>query len=357
MPLSANIMSKSFLAACCALAVWGGGSANAQTTLSPAKERISDQAIVADQQAYEQLQQRLHAINEAGRPLRDYHLSKAQCWLDVSLHEYTRNDRSAFPQEALEQSEKLILGMERKATPLPMDTPLVNGAAKLRPDLWERALAVRGHAGFACAAQKAACAEVELVHAGNEHQQQQWRHAKPYVQIAEDLVAQAESAATACVAPAAPAPACVVTPAAVCTVPAPAAPVPVSLAAGVVFNFDHYGRADIRPASLLSLQELIRQVKLEGFKLDKIRLTGHADRLNGTGKKTYNQELSRKRAETVLNLLVEAGLPASSMSYEYVGDTQQIVKCDGQYKNTAELEECLLPNRRVQVELQGVRAR
>ena len=69
--------------------------------------------------------------------MRDYHLSKAQCWLDVSFHEYTRNDRSAFPQEALDQSVRLIALMEQKASPLPNDTPLVNGADKLRPDLWE----------------------------------------------------------------------------------------------------------------------------------------------------------------------------------------------------------------------------
>jgi hypothetical protein len=40
----------------------------------------------------------------------------------VSLHEYTRNDRSAFPQAALTESEKLMQGMERGAGALPMDT-------------------------------------------------------------------------------------------------------------------------------------------------------------------------------------------------------------------------------------------
>ena len=154
-------------------------SVHAQTQLTPAPERTSDQAIHADNEAYKALQERIHQLNERGVPVRDYHLSKAQCWLDVSLHEYTRNDRSAFPQEAMTESEKLIVGLEKKATPLSMDTPLVNGAARVRPDLWERTQSLKQHADFQCAWKQVACAEVELVHSGNELNQQDWRHAKP----------------------------------------------------------------------------------------------------------------------------------------------------------------------------------
>ena len=141
--------------------------------------------------------------------MRDYRLSKAQCWLDVSVHEYTRNDRSAFPQQALTESEKLIDLMERARSPKPLDGPwdtaLVNDAAKLRPDLWARADALKKHGGFAGATQRTACSEVELVHAGNQYNQQQWRHAKPYVQIAEDQLFEAERQAEACLPSAAPA--------------------------------------------------------------------------------------------------------------------------------------------------------
>ena len=118
------------------------------TTLTPPPARISDEAIQADHRAYEALQGRIQGLNDRGRPVRDYFLSKAQCWLDVSFHEYTRNDRSAFPQEALSESEKLVQAMERGHRPLPWDTPLVNGAARLRPDLWDRAAVLRGHAGW-----------------------------------------------------------------------------------------------------------------------------------------------------------------------------------------------------------------
>ena len=166
--------------------------------LAPQQERISDSVIQQDYTAFEHLQSRIKALNDGGRRVADYHLSKAQCWLDVSFHEYTRNDRSEFPQAAMSESEKLVAAMESHAEPLPNDTPLVNGAARLRPDLWQRAEALKQGAGFVCAAQQTACAEVELVHAGNEFNQQQWRHAKPYVQIAEDALAEAQSLAQQC---------------------------------------------------------------------------------------------------------------------------------------------------------------
>jgi OmpA-OmpF porin, OOP family len=326
------------------------------TQLNPQAQRISDQAISADQQAYESLQGRIKGLNDRGRPVRDYHLSKAQCWLDVSFHEYTRNDRSAFPQEAMTESEKLIVGMEGNVSPLPTDTPLVNGAARLRPDLWDRAAALRGHAGFRCAQQKTACAEVELVHAGNEHQQQQWRHAKPYVQIAEDLLADAQQLAESCnpPPPPAPAPAPVAAPLPV-PIPtpapkaAPAALQEVVLNAAVLFNFDRHDAKNMRPFSVVQLEELVRRVQRDKLIVDSIQLSGHADRLNGTGAGDYNQRLSEKRVATVKAELARLGLDAKVMSTAASGDSQQVTGCEARFPRPAELQECLLPNRRVEV--------
>jgi len=336
------------------------------TQLTPAAARISDPAIQADHQAYEALQGRIKGLNDRGRPVRDYHLSKAQCWLDVSFHEYTRNDRSAFPQEALTESEKLIVGMERGVNPLPMDTPLVNNAARLRPDLWDRAAALRGHGGFACAQQKVACAEVELVHAGNEINQQQWRHAKPYVQMAEDLFGEAQALADGCNPPAAPpappavvaaVPAPVVAPRAAPPVPVPV-PVPpapvvqvVQLAAGVLFNFDKHDPKNMRPFSVVQLEELVRKVQREKLVVQSIKLSGHADRLNSTGQNDYNQRLSEKRVATVKAELVKLGIDAALISTVASGDQQQVHGCETRFTRKADLQECLLPNRRVEVSI------
>lgn len=311
-----------------------GSAAAQQTQLLPQAKRISDQAIHADLQSYEATQGRIQALNDGGRPIRDYHLSKAQCWLDVSFHEYTRNDRSAFPQQALTESEKLIVDMENKVSPIPTDTPLVNNAKHLRDDLWQRLRVIHGTPGFACAQQKVACGEVELVHAGNEFNQQQWRHSKPYIQIAEDLVNEAEALARQCdVVPAASLPAAV------------AAPGP--LIANVLFEFDRDRYQDIRSYSLQSVDRALATIADEKRTLAGVTLVGHADRMQGQGY-DYNQGLSQRRAQTVRELLIGRGINPDTIRYEYRGDTQQVQQCDGVTPRAALLE-CLLPNRRVEV--------
>ena len=351
---------------CAALAgtpVLAQGAAPAATLTAPV-DRITDAAINADQQAYETVQARLKALNDGGRPVRDYHLSKAQCWLDVSFHEYTRNDRSAFPQAALSQAHALALGMEGGQPPLTMDTPLVAGAQRLRPDLWDRAVALKGQRGWRCAQQKTACAEVELVHAGNEQAQQGWRHAKPYVQIAEDLMAEAQLLAERCdpapappaVVAAAPAPvAAPLIPAPVAALPVPPAvpalPRQVELSAVVVFEFDKADEAGLWPESRRQLEALAARVKGEQLTLRNLQLIGHADRLNSTGLSAYNQRLSERRAATVQAVLARLGVPATDAMVQAVGQAQQVQACGQRFATQALLQACLRPNRRVEVRL------
>jgi len=341
----------------------GAAALQAQTaaTLTAPADRISDRAIAADQQAYEALQARLRAVNAGGRPLRDYHLAKAQCWLDVSFHEYSRNDRGPFPQDALAQADQLAGGMERGQPPLGWATPLVSGAERLRPDLWAQAEALRGHRGWRCAQAKAACAEVELVHAGHEQAQLQWRHAKPYVQIAEDLLAEAQVLAERCEPPAPPPPVVrEAPPPVVVPPPPPPPPLPVQLGASVVFGFDRHGAADMRAFSVAQLEALVARVKAEGLVVQRVQLAGHADRLNGTGHGDYNQRLSERRVATVREALARLGLPGLDtvpVGIEAFGDGRQVQACSGRFASTAELQECLLPNRRVEVLVTAVPAR
>ena len=336
--------------------VAGTAGALAQPVLTPPDQRISDRAIAADQQTYEAVQARLRAVNGTGRPLRDYHLAKAQCWLDVSFHEYTRNDRGAFPQAALTEADVLARGMENAATsgqpPLTLDTPLVAGAERLRPDLWAQATGLRSHRGWRCAQAKAACAEVELVHAGHEQVQIGWRQAKPYVQIAEDLLGDAKDLAERCDPPPPPLPVPVPVPPPPPAPLPPPAPVPLELGASVVFNFDRHTAADVRAFSLQQLQALVAQVKDRGLVARQLVLIGHADRLNGTGNADYNRTLSEKRAATVRAMLQQLGLPGAetaAVTQEAAGDSRQVQGCSGRFASPAELQECLLPNRRVEL--------
>ena len=345
------VLSAALLAACLCAA-----PADAQQTqLAPAPTRISDDVIQRDHVAYETMQGRIKALNDAGRPVRDYALSKAQCWLDVSFHEYTRNDRSAFPQAAFTESERLIVAMEARRDPIDMTTALVNGATRLRPDLWGQADAIKGSAGFRCAQQQVACAEVELVHAGNEYNQQQWRHAKPYVQIAEDLLGEARSRADRCDPPAPPPPPFVpvaVTPPAPVPVPAPGEVHVVSTV--VFFRFDRSAQADITPASRAQLDALLADLASDVSSVQSVRLVGHADRLNGTGHGDYNQRLSERRVETVRALFVARGVAAAAIETAARGDANPVAGCPGRPPKDA-LEACLAPDRRVDIEVRVAR--
>ncbi len=354
----ATILSALVLAGCATSA----GQQSNSSTAPAAKQSITDKAIHTDYANYEAQQGRIKALNDTGRHrVASYSLAKAQCWLDVSLHEYTRNDRSNFPNLAYDESFKITDYLEKggavAAAANPANaTPLVNDAAKLRQDLWDAAAKLKGHAGWRCAEQKTACAEVELVHAGNEFNQQQWRHAKPYVQIAEDLIGDAQRAAEACVPPPAPVAAVVprVAPAPVVVPPAPLQP--VNAAANVLFNFDKRDLGNVRLYTKDQLDTLIAQVKSSSITVSSIKLVGHADRLNSTGDANYNTKLSQDRVETIRSYMVSQGVPANLISTEFKADSQQIEACTkAKFRSTAELQECLLPNRRVEVLLSGVR--
>ncbi len=335
------------------------GQQKNSSTVPDAKQSITDSEIQADYKNYAAQQGRIKSLNDTGKfTVSSYSMAKAQCWLDVSLHEYSRNDRSNFPRLAMAQSRAITEflakdGNASAANNPAMQTPLVNDAAKLRPDLWDALAKLKGQPGFQCAAQKAACAEVELVHAGNEFNQQQWRHAKPYVQIAEDLTADAQRAAQACTPPP-PAPA----PVAAAPAPAPVvvAPTPFNASANVLFNFDKRDMPNVRAYTKDQLDTLIAQVKAGNVNISSIKLVGHADRLNSTGDATYNTKLSQDRVETIKSYMTSNGVPASVLSTEFKADSVQIEACTkSKFASTAELQECLLPNRRVEVLVTGTR--
>lgn len=331
------------------------GVAHAASELAPPPERISDPVIQADLKGYARMQDRIKALNDAGRPIRDYFLSKAQCWLDVSFHEYSRNDRSAFPQEALNEAGRLIEAMEQQRTEaLGFDTRLVNDAARLRPDLWARSEALRQGPGGECAAAKLACAEVELVHAGNEFRQQQWRHARPYIQIAEDLIADASQAAERC-----PRPQPVVaaeTAQLNCPPPPPPVQVPVrtsfKIGARVYYPTDMHRERDILPPGRPELDAIVARLKESGVQYEAIHLVGRAD-LRAPAE--YNRKLSAKRVDTVRKYLIARGIPADKISEEALGADEPVAACDRRTQPARLYDACLQSNRRVDVYVNGFR--
>ncbi len=342
--LSVNIFRRPSLLAISAIAmlsVYAMAGATEANKLAEQKERISDTAIYRDHGVYRETQQRIKKLNDGGLRVADYQLSKAQCWLDVSFHEYTRNDRGQFPQEALSESQRIIDALENRQDP-GQETPLVNGAEKLRPDLWSRYDLLKKHAGYQCATQQTACAEVELVHAGNEIHEAGWRHAKPYIQIAEDLTGTAEKAAKNCLpvvptAETAPVIAPVV-------VPVPLIREKIVLSADALFYFDKSATKDLLPKGRAELDELAQKINTGKTGVSSLTVIGYTDRL---GSVAYNLRLSEARAMTVKLYLQKQGVDLP-IAVDGRGLQDQLVACTD-IKPGAELRACLQPNRRVEV--------
>ncbi len=168
--------------------------------------------------------------------------------------------------------------------------------------------------------------------------------------------------AQACTPPA-PLAAVVPPPATVAPAPAPAAPAPapapravtpvsqkVTLKADTLFDFD---KSVLRPDGRRELDDLIEKLKM--IEIDSIIDIGHADRI---GSHMYNQKLSMRRAESVKAYLVSKGVPANRIFTDGKGETQPVTR-PGECKGpaTKNVIACLQPDRRVEIEVIGTRAR
>ncbi len=121
---------------------------------------------------------------------------------------------------------------------------------------------------------------------------------------------------------------------------------PVRLDATVLFDFDSAELSDDGRARLNALLGTLSAGDLEE---EKIRITGHADRIGGDH---YNLLLSQRRAAAVRDYLVSRGVVPSFIETSGVGETQPVVACEG--LRGAELVGCLAPNRRAGVELSAM---
>jgi len=128
--------------------------------------------------------------------------------------------------------------------------------------------------------------------------------------------------------------------------PAPKKPAVVNLSSTELFEFN---KATLTPEARKKLDdEVIAKLKDLG-QVRYIIVNGHADRM---GSAQYNQKLSEKRAEAVRAYLVSKGADASKVETLGFGKTLPVKSCPDQ-KQRKDLIECLAPNRRVVVEIQG----
>ncbi len=141
--------------------------------------------------------------------------------------------------------------------------------------------------------------------------------------------------------------------------PAPAA-APAAPAKPKMCNFTYslqndatfaFSKADLNAAGKDQLDKNVLAKLGSCASVKLILITGHTDRIGGHD---TNQKLSEKRAEAVKAYLDSKGAKADSFETMGAGKTQAVpgVKCDDKLPRK-KLIECLAPNRRVVVEVQG----
>jgi OOP family OmpA-OmpF porin len=127
---------------------------------------------------------------------------------------------------------------------------------------------------------------------------------------------------------------------------APKKPAVVNLASTELFEFNKAVLTQDARAKLDA--EVVG--KLRDLKdIRYIIVNGHADRL---GSAQYNQRLSEQRAEAVRAYLVSKGVDAAKVETLGFGKTLPVKACPDQKDRKATID-CLAPNRRVVVEVQG----
>ncbi|OTG79869.1 hypothetical protein B9T31_16645 [Acinetobacter sp. ANC 4558] len=126
----------------------------------------------------------------------------------------------------------------------------------------------------------------------------------------------------------------------------------LNLNADTLFKFNGSSLNQLLPQGQAELNHLISSINSIYSNVSKIHLIGHTDRL---GNSHYNAELGLARAKTISEYLVANGIPSQIISYSSVGENMPIT--DGCYtvKNKKALQQCLQPDRRVVIEITGIK--
>jgi OmpA-OmpF porin, OOP family len=284
------------------------------------------QRIIALQRQAEQDQ-----LGQTGEAL--YRPAKALAWLDLALHELYEDDRAGIIEQSIAEAERLLAA---KTTEAAFDTPLPRSAEHIREDLWTKATALRKSRLFHCAAREIAQLEVQLVWAGHEKWESGWTHAKPAVDVAENLAYEAEMAQRFCAPKTAVAPAPTVE--------------KISIAGDALFPLNKDDIKSISAEGRARLEAFATDLK-KWKSIERINVVGHTDRL---GKPAYNIDLSRRRANNIRLYLISQGLPADRIVATGEGGSKPLVQCTGTESDKS-LADCLQPNRRVDITISGSR--
>lgn len=281
----------------------------ASAALTSERRRVTDEDIARDLATFDRWQRTLDSLSGADPRPSVYHLATAQGLVNLARQQYERGDRCGAVGAALDEGARLIERMRAGERDLPTGPPPILAASEFRPDLWQRAAELRGHAGFRCIEAQVARSESMLLSAAHETFERQPCDSTRLVAEAQALLDEARATAEACVArDAAPPPSPAIN---------PRSPERRAVLLREIDLLPSYVRfeldsASVDPATVLIL-DLIAD-KLTKYTEIRVRLSGHAV---SRASLAYNLLLSKQRAESVRLYLMQAGVADDRMDIEY----------------------------------------
>ncbi|MBI5791074.1 MAG: OmpA family protein [Rhodocyclales bacterium] len=341
----------------------------------PPPERVRSISSGLDAERMARTRVRVAGMRASASATKRYHLAKADAWLDFATDAGRIEAGGDAAEDALDQAMALLGAMERGRNP-PLRTLHVVASSEVHPELWATVDQIKNSAGFPCAVDPLARAEVALVWAGHKAHIGDPKGAEQMGARAQQLLDAAGDEVRRCFAVTevepvqpglprmvpVPMPTFTAAPSSVtasATAPAPnsesrategAAPAArhvdiVQLPTDTLFPFGATRLNAARSASLGDLAQRIRATP----KLVAVRIGGHTDRLSRSGPE-FNRRLAESRARAVGKALVAHGVDAALIAASGHGDTLPVVECPG--RRTRAIIDCLAPNRRVVIEIE-----
>lgn len=128
-----------------------------------------------------------------------------------------------------------------------------------------------------------------------------------------------------------------------------------NLEASALFKFNGSSYQSVLPQGKTEIDNIINAIKSETADISRIVVVGHTD---PEGSIAYNNQLSKKRAETVKQMLVKGGISAESIETDGRGKSELLVTdCRARFaRNVRAITSCDQPNRRVEIILEGQKA-
>lgn len=134
-------------------------------------------------------------------------------------------------------------------------------------------------------------------------------------------------------------------------VPPPEAPKRHTLAADTLFASARSDRAGMTPEGLASIDRLVGLINKEYARIDAMTIVGHADPLGNTA---LNDRLAQERAETIRQYL-ETNLQVRAPITAVGRGARELVVTTCSRERTPASRLCNQPNRRVDIEVSGIR--